>query len=596
VALKVITPELVGDSVLVERFQREARAAGRLRHPHVVDVTDFGIAAGPSYDVAYLVMEFLEGETLAALLRKTPRLPLDTVVDLAKQICAAMEAAHRAGIVHRDLKPDNVWLTPREDGKLHVKVLDFGIAKLRERDAPLEPAPSETPNVLAFAPTEPSRAAAARSLVSAIAATLPAPAAVGALTEDGAFLGTPLYMSPEQCEGKPLDARTDVYSLGVMLYEMLAGAPPFTAASLPALLWAHVTATPPPLAEKRTDVPPAVASLVMAALEKDPDRRPSSCARLAVMLEARAEGAMSLLRRGLSIYVTHFGVLVRLAWPVVLFSLVMAMLELGFMVAPAAIREPLREPVQLLWHTLGGVLYVAAMGSIAECVVQSVGRRKAWSAPTLGELYRRSNAAFVPSIVYWGVFEIIGFQVFYKAISYVCMAVEAFRSAPSGSLASPWLWPGWGAPPHFGWGSFFVNWYLAYLLSFLVLRRWFPVPVVIWLEGGPLRQVARRATTLAKRDLGTLTRLLPPLTLMLFAPIWAAYICLAFFQGWPADVTIAFADARLRMAGTLIVATLMPPALVLVGTVLALLYLHLRHWEGETTEEDAGGAEGHSRR
>src|SRR5437879_9805074 len=130
VALKLIAPQFMRNQEFVERFKREARAAGRLRHPNVVDVTDFGFARAGKESVAYLVMEYLDGCTLSDVLAEETRLPLYWVVDILEQVCAAVEEAHQQGILHRDLKPDNIWLEPNGLGGYRVKVLDFGIAKL----------------------------------------------------------------------------------------------------------------------------------------------------------------------------------------------------------------------------------------------------------------------------------------------------------------------------------------------------------------------------------------------------------------------------------------------------------------------------------
>src|SRR5687767_14330736 len=132
VALKLITPQFMGNQEFIERFKREAKAAGRLRHPNVVDVTDFGFAEAGGGTVAYLVMEYLDGCTLGDVLSEEKRLPLEWVVDILEQVCSAVHEAHQQGIVHRDLKPDNIWLEPNRLGGYRVKVLDFGIAKLGE--------------------------------------------------------------------------------------------------------------------------------------------------------------------------------------------------------------------------------------------------------------------------------------------------------------------------------------------------------------------------------------------------------------------------------------------------------------------------------
>src|SRR4026209_1476173 len=136
VALKLISPQFMRNSEFVERFKREARAAGRLRHPNVVDVTDFGFARVREGQVAYLVMEYLDGCTLGDVLAEEKRLPLEWVADILDQVCSAVHEAHQQGIIHRDLKPDNIWLEPNRLGSYRVKVRDFGIAKLAEAGAP----------------------------------------------------------------------------------------------------------------------------------------------------------------------------------------------------------------------------------------------------------------------------------------------------------------------------------------------------------------------------------------------------------------------------------------------------------------------------
>src|SRR3954468_12253843 len=145
VALKLIATEFMRNDEFVERFKREARAAGRLRHPNVVDVTDFGFADVNAGQVAYLVMEYLDGCTLGDVLAEEKRMPLEWVADILDQVCSAVHEAHQQGIVHRDLKPDNIWLEPNRLGSYRVKVLDFGIAKLGEAGAPsLEDDPAAT--------------------------------------------------------------------------------------------------------------------------------------------------------------------------------------------------------------------------------------------------------------------------------------------------------------------------------------------------------------------------------------------------------------------------------------------------------------------
>src|SRR5215510_10142421 len=146
VALKLIAPQFMRNEEFVERFKREARAAGRLRHPNVVDVTDFGFSGSGADRVAYLVMEYLDGCTLSDVLAEEDRLPLYWAVDILEQVCGAVHEAHQQGIIHRDLKPDNIWLEPNGLGGYRVKVLDFGIAKLGEGSTAL-PLPATLPRL-----------------------------------------------------------------------------------------------------------------------------------------------------------------------------------------------------------------------------------------------------------------------------------------------------------------------------------------------------------------------------------------------------------------------------------------------------------------
>ncbi|HEX9919455.1 MAG TPA: WD40 repeat domain-containing serine/threonine-protein kinase [Pyrinomonadaceae bacterium] len=244
VAVKVLHQSFVADGDAVERFRREARAAAMLRHPNVVTIHDFGEARG-SAAPAYIVMELAEGSSLRALLRSEGRLAPARAVALMQDICAGVGAAHRRQIVHRDLKPDNIIILPPdgEGERETAKVVDFGIAKLRD---------------LAAMPT---------------------------LTQAGTLMGTPYYMSPEQCRGDSLDARSDVYSLGAVLYEMLAGVPPFTAANITGVVTKHLTEPPPPFAPG-AGVPGALEDVCRRALAKDVDARQPEATTLARELQA----------------------------------------------------------------------------------------------------------------------------------------------------------------------------------------------------------------------------------------------------------------------------------------------------------------------
>src|SRR5829696_839114 len=234
VAVKVLNPRLVTDEAAKERFRREARAAGRLQHTNAVAVTDFGETRD---GLVYLVMELLEGRPLREVLARESPLDPARAVSLMLQISAAVEAAHEAGIIHRDLKPGNIFLVQRPDSPYIVKVLDFGIAKLAADDGDFS--------------------------------------VVDTLTGTGVMIGTPRYMSPEQCDGAQLAPASDVYSLGVILYEMLTGQAPFTDVSPLALALKHSSESPRPPRELVGTVPPALEAVVLHALEKAAGERPA---------------------------------------------------------------------------------------------------------------------------------------------------------------------------------------------------------------------------------------------------------------------------------------------------------------------------------
>ena len=368
VAVKVVAPQFMKRPEFVERFRREARAAGRLRHPNVVDVTDFGFADTSEGRVAYLAMEYLDGCTLGEILEEEKNLPISWTLDILEQICSAVEAAHKEGIIHRDLKPDNIWLEPNMRGGYTVKVLDFGIAKL-EAEHPNEN--NDTAENRTSVPTQllgpkltvggvaeeytrhddvsathiHEKATAIIAVASAVSSesetiiqaapetditgeiaklnsdeigtrlfmdgkatdekeilTGTARGELADLTRVGAVLGTPLYMSPEQCRGGKLDARSDIYSIGVIAYQMISGTPPFTG-DFTTVMEAHREKTPPPLTTK--GVRKKLRKVLASSLEKDPADRPQSCEAFASILRSRSEGIFGILRRAGMIYTAH---------------------------------------------------------------------------------------------------------------------------------------------------------------------------------------------------------------------------------------------------------------------------------------------------
>ena len=402
VALKLISPQFMRNNEFVERFKREARAAGRLRHPNVVDVTDFGFARVKAGQVAYLVMEYLDGCTLGDVLAEEKRLPLEWVADILDQVCSAVHEAHQQGIIHRDLKPDNIWLEPNRLGSYRVKVLDFGIAKLGETAPPTldddpaatiiedlsgspivsgeqletdtlmrpvgdeahtrqlkvgadvegvstllhEPLTNPLSNPLLSKPNHDHLAEDDGTLLfddpgtrsaghhTAHIATSPQGPA---LTRVGAIMGTPLYMSPEQCGGGYVDTRSDIYSLGVIAYQMLAGEPPF-AGNTSAVMRAHREQQPQHLRERAAKIPKRAAGVVMSALSKNPAERPQTAFAFGSSLRAQSEGVGALYRRAFSLYSEYFPKFVKLSLiahvPMIIISILLAATFIWYMHSP----------------------------------------------------------------------------------------------------------------------------------------------------------------------------------------------------------------------------------------------------------------------
>lgn len=421
VALKLISPQFMRNREFVERFKREARAAGRLRHPNVVDVTDFGFARVNEGQVAYLVMEYLDGCTLGDVLDEEKRLPLEWVADILEQVCSAVHEAHQQGIVHRDLKPDNIWLEPNRLGSYRVKVLDFGIAKVGAAATPVvdEEATSTiidnvsaerarttttsipSTNLETDTLLRPTGEAVGTLLQNEKLTQAFDPAAVDddgtllfeqgthpagrhtqqiatsaqgpALTRVGAIMGTPLYMSPEQCGGGYVDTRSDIYSLGVIAYQMLAGDPPF-AGNTSTVMRAHREQKVPDLRERaEKKIPKRVARVVMSALSKNPAERPPTAFALASALRGESEGISALYRRAFSLYSEYFPKFVKLSLIAHIPVFVTTLLLIGVFIASQVMYGggTIQKIVMVCATVLSGLLQFVAL-TVAGGVISGV--------------------------------------------------------------------------------------------------------------------------------------------------------------------------------------------------------------------------------
>ena len=347
VALKVIAPRWAANPQFLVRFQREAQACGRLRHPNIVNVTDFGIARVNGGNIPYLVMEYLDGQTLSAFQKIHPRPALPIVADLLDQIGLALDEAHRHGIVHRDLKPDNIWLEPNGRGAFTVKVLDFGVAKINLLGdvVPRTPEPGHRVAVTAESGTkgddfetiviegtaEGWRKTALDEATETVAMAIPSSPSSDSFggfsagqTIPGSLVGTPAYMSPEQALGQETDFRADIYSLAVVAYGLVCGelSAPGTAAALREF---HQTGGPP-RPGRALKIPPDVSDAVFAGLARNPSERPASAVALTRRFHNAVDAEFLAIRRSKSFLLQHLTAYALLLCP--FYGIVLALMAL----------------------------------------------------------------------------------------------------------------------------------------------------------------------------------------------------------------------------------------------------------------------------
>ena len=252
-AIKVLSRKFSVDPEMVARFVSEARAVNQIRHRNIVDIFAFGQLADGRH---YYVMELLDGEPLDARLERERRLSLQDALPILRALARSLDAAHGKGIAHRDLKPENIFLVRDDDGGAFPKLLDFGIAKL-------------------LGPDESAKS----------------------LTQSGVFMGTPYFMSPEQCRGRNIDHRTDYYAFGVLAYLILTGEHPITGDDHMTILMGQITETPPPPSEKVPELPAAVDETIAWLMQKDPAHRPPNLLTAVRALEvAAAHGGVAVAR------------------------------------------------------------------------------------------------------------------------------------------------------------------------------------------------------------------------------------------------------------------------------------------------------------
>ncbi len=357
VALKLIAPRWAAEPQFLARFQREAQACGRLRHPNIVNVTDFGIAKTAKGDMAYLVMEFLDGQTLSDFQKTNPRIALPLVADILDQIGLALAEAHRSGIVHRDLKPDNIWLEPNGRGGYTVKVLDFGVAKvnlLNDWAAPVQEAspasnleavtalqdvPVSESETVAIEITREARPKNARIHADEIETVAiertPSGSSFGSFdssageqTMPGSLLGTPTYMSPEQALGKAVDFRSDLYSLAVVAYSLVCGELPFSGRPSELLEYHQRGAPTPPASIHK--IPRDVSNAILAGLARDPEDRPASAVEFTRRFHNAVDAEFLALRRSKAFLAQHLAAFALLLTPIYISVLTIAGLLVGF--------------------------------------------------------------------------------------------------------------------------------------------------------------------------------------------------------------------------------------------------------------------------
>jgi serine/threonine protein kinase len=593
VALKVITPQFMSNTSFVERFKREAEAMGLLRHPNVVNISDFGFTIFRDDTLAYMVMEYLNGSNLGNLIKQRGKLPLELIIDIVEQICLAIHTAHQQGIIHRDLKPDNIWLEPNGRGGYNVKILDFGLAKLRpniptgivnkpRKNSVKITLKSSSQNLVNSSlaetitlvgentPQNPEEEDSHEMETKIIQPRLTASNdssstnADNSLTQVGDVLGTPLYMSPEQCSGEQnLDGRSDIYSLGVIIYQMLAGETPFQG-NIYTLVVHHTTTPPPPLQEKNALIPETIANLVMSALEKDPKDRPPDAIAFAAAFRANAAGESALLRQAISLYSEYFFPFVRVAFlgytPMILGIVAFFM---GLLI-PALHKFEIIFAIIIFFFT-AQIINNAVTGSL---IVRMVAHFTEF--PAIPFNYKAVYQTFKKRWKAFATTSLIAHKSFFFFVATPIIVNSALPIDPNSGLY--WI----------------VTLSLIFITG-ITLRygflagNWLYTPVTIW-ENLQDQVALKRSQALVEKLSGSVGKIFP-----MFVFIMINVSILAIMLGWSfvkhinyssttSDIAIEIATVSLGIILSIIICTLLCP---IVGIGYALFYLKARQAGGE---------------
>jgi serine/threonine protein kinase len=574
VALKVIAGSFAGDQEYVERFRREARACGRLRHPGIVDVTDFGVASHEGRPLPYLVMEFLDGRTLADALREQPTPPLPWVIEVLDQVCGAVEEAHCHGILHRDLKPENVWLEPDRRGGVFVKVLDFGLAKLDSGE--------EEARVVAALPAPRALLPVADDISATFASGTIAPtlsgveaqtmASVGGSPMTTGIAGTPAYMSPEQSRGEPATARSDVYSIGVIAYRMITGQLPFEG-SLDEVLTAKREQEPAPLRSIRPDVHADAANLVSLAMATDPARRPASAGVFGNMLAAQLEPAGAFFTRALVLCVSKLFTFLKVA--ALASAPLLAVAVLGSAWQLVAMTGGVTALSSRAALTFLSVLFVLSLVTQVMLGVLPLFVLHALHAPSRPIEVLTLVRAYGPRMRFWlsALLPVVIVTVSVLAMAGVSILLIRYF-AP---VLRTWPRPLRLVPLLIGVALPFVLGYKALQRKGLGIRETGMLGAVLLVEDLPFAAAVKRSTELVMESGG------------LRSAVQKWYNVVVVTASLLIGVTMGFSGAAGRAAGTFVlISPLLAAALILFllanGVVASLMYLSARRSKGESLE------------